>query len=112
MSREEISSLQFLPPWGLRGDMLNYGLGLMSCYSITDVPSIVSGGYLYMFDPRGMAFALPSNHSPAAKMFTLTGIGIFHFCFASFMKLHLIRLLFFFPSNKVTLFPCELQVPI
>ncbi|KAJ0674652.1 putative transcription factor C2H2 family [Helianthus annuus] len=76
LSREEISSLQFLPPWGLRGDMLNYGLGLMSCYSITDVPSVVSGGYLYMFDPRGMAFALPSSHSPAAKMFTLTGTNL------------------------------------
>ncbi|KAI3696119.1 hypothetical protein L1987_79128 [Smallanthus sonchifolius] len=76
LSREEISSLQFLPPWGLRGDMLNYGLGLMSCYSITDVPSILSGGYLYMFDPRGMAFALPSSHSPAAKMFTLAGTNL------------------------------------
>lgn len=76
LSREEISSLQFLPPWGLRGDMLNYGLGLMSCYSITDLPSVVSGGYLYMFDPRGMAFAPPSSHSPAAKMFTLTGTNL------------------------------------
>ncbi|KAL8224267.1 hypothetical protein R6Q57_019742 [Mikania cordata] len=76
LSWEEISSLQFLPPWGLRGDMLNYGLGLMSCYSITDFPSVVSGGYLYMFDPRGMAFALPSSHSPAAKMFTLTGTNL------------------------------------
>lgn len=75
MSREEISSLKFLPPWGLRGDMLNYGLGLMSCYSITDLPSVVSGGFLYMFDPCGKAFTLPSSsHSPAAKMFTLTGI--------------------------------------
>ncbi|XP_076890119.1 uncharacterized protein LOC143541094 [Bidens hawaiensis] len=76
LSREEISSLQFLPPWGLRGDMLNYGLGLMSCYSVTDVPSVVSGGYLYMFDPRGMAFALPSSRSPAAKMFTLAGTNL------------------------------------
>lgn len=84
LSREEISSLQFLPPWGLRGDMLNYGLGLMSCYSVTDLPSVISGGYLYMFDPRGMAFAPPaSNHSPAAKMFTLTGIGIFRYFIAS-----------------------------
>ncbi|KAL4575550.1 hypothetical protein LXL04_022397 [Taraxacum kok-saghyz] len=76
LSREEISSLQFLPPWGLRGDMLNYGLGLMSCYSVTDLPSVVSGGYLYMFDPCGKAFALPSSHSPAAKMFTLTGTNL------------------------------------
>lgn len=94
MSREEISSLQFLPPWGLRGDMLNYGLGLMSCYSITDVPSVVSGGYLYMFDPRGMAFALPSSRSPAAKMFTLAGIGIFCYLFENFIMLHLLRLVY------------------
>lgn len=76
LSREEISSLQFLPPWGLRGDMVNYGLGLMSCYSVTDLPSVVSGGYLYMFDPCGKAFAPPSSHSPAAKMFTLTGTNL------------------------------------
>ncbi|GJW33592.1 sacsin isoform X1 [Tanacetum coccineum] len=76
LSREEISSLQFLPPWGLRGDMLNYGLGLMSCYSVTDLPSVISGGYLYMFDPRGMAFSPPSSQSPAAKMFTLTGTNL------------------------------------
>nr|XP_043609454.1 sacsin [Erigeron canadensis] len=76
LSTEEISSLQFLPPWGLRGDMLNYGLGLMSCYSVTDLPSVVSGGFLYMFDPRGMAFASPSSHSPAAKMFTLKGTNL------------------------------------
>lgn len=65
--------------------MLNYGLGLMSCYSITDLPSVLSGGYLYMFDPRGMAFALPSSHSPAAKMFNLTGICIFCHVFANYV---------------------------
>ncbi|KAL7617236.1 hypothetical protein Lser_V15G02901 [Lactuca serriola] len=76
-SREEISSLKFLPPWGLRGDMLNFGLGLTSCYSITDLPSVVSGGFLYMFDPCGKAFTLPSSsNSPVAKMFTLTGTNL------------------------------------
>ncbi|CAI9277352.1 unnamed protein product [Lactuca saligna] len=59
----------------LRGDMLNYGLGLTSCYSITDLPSVVSGGFLYMFDPCGKAFTLPSSsHSPVANMFTLTDL--------------------------------------
>lgn len=73
LSREEVASLQFLPPWSLRGDTLNYGLGLLSCYFISDLPSVVSGGYFYIFDPHGMAFAAPPSHAPAAKMFTLIG---------------------------------------
>lgn len=73
LSREEVSSLQFLPPWRLRGNTLNYGLGLLSCYFICDLLSIVSGDYFYMFDPRGLALALPSTCSPAAKMFSLAG---------------------------------------
>lgn len=73
LSREEVSSLQFLPPWRLRGNTLNYGLGLLSCYFICDLLSIVSGDYFYMFDPRGLALAMPSTCSPAAKMFSLTG---------------------------------------
>lgn len=73
LSREEVSCLQFLPPWRLRGNTLNYGLGLLSCYFLCDLLSIVSGGYFYMFDPRGLALATPSTCSPAAKMFSLTG---------------------------------------
>ncbi|KAJ4822812.1 hypothetical protein Tsubulata_015814 [Turnera subulata] len=76
MNREEVSSLQLLPPWRLRGDTLNYGLGLLSCYFICDLLSIVSGDYFYMFDPSGLALGVPSSHSPAAKMFSLTGTNL------------------------------------
>lgn len=74
LSREEVSSLQLLPPWRLRGDTLNYGLGLLSCYSISDLPSIVSGGYFYIFDPHGLALPGSSSHGPTAKVFSLIGI--------------------------------------
>lgn len=74
LSREEIASLQFRPPWNLRGDTLSYGLGLLSCYSISDLPSVVSNGYFYMFDPRGLALTVPSGRGPAAKMFSLMGM--------------------------------------
>ncbi|KAH7569811.1 hypothetical protein JRO89_XS05G0003000 [Xanthoceras sorbifolium] len=76
LNREEVSSLQLLPPWRLRGDTLNYGLGLLSCYFICDVLSIVSGGYFYMFDPRGSVLCVPSSHSPAAKVFSLIGTNL------------------------------------
>ena len=73
LNREEISGLQLLPPWGLRTNTLNYGLGLLSCYFICDLLSIISGGYFYMFDPRGVALSVASSHAPAAKMFSLIG---------------------------------------
>ncbi|KAK1566595.1 hypothetical protein Q3G72_001766 [Acer saccharum] len=76
LSREEISSLQLLPPWRLRGDTLNYGLGLLSCYFICNFMSIVSGGYFYMFDPHGSVLSVPSSHSPAAKVFSLIGTNL------------------------------------
>ncbi|XP_057477891.1 uncharacterized protein LOC130765480 [Actinidia eriantha] len=76
LSMEELSILQFLPPWRLRGDTLNYGLGLLSCFHICDLPSIVSGGCLYMFDPRGLAFAVPSSSASATKMFSLIGTNL------------------------------------
>lgn len=76
LSREELSNLQFLPPWRLRGDTLNYGLGLLSCFHICDLPSVVSGGCLYMFDPRGLAFAAPSSSASVAKMFSLIGSNL------------------------------------
>lgn len=76
LSREEISNLQFLPPWRLRGNTINYGLGLVGCYSICHLLSIISGGYFYMFDPRGLVLAAPSSSSPSAKMFSLIGMHI------------------------------------
>ncbi|KAK9115561.1 hypothetical protein Sjap_014508 [Stephania japonica] len=51
LSREEVSNLHLLPP--LSGNIICYGLGMLGCYSICDLPSIVSGGYFYMFDPYG-----------------------------------------------------------
>lgn len=78
LTREEISSLQLLPPWRLRGDILNYGLGLFSCYFLCDFLSVLSGGYYYMFDPRGLALAVSSNHGPAAKVFSLLGISFMY----------------------------------
>lgn len=76
LSREEVSTLQLCPPWRLRGDTLNYGLGLLSCYSISDLPSVVSDGYFYMFDPRGLTLSLPPSHSPTTKMFSLRGTNV------------------------------------
>lgn len=73
LSREEVTSLQFLPPWRLRGDTLNYGLGLLSSFSVCDLLSVMSGGYYYIFDPRGLVLAPSSSHSPGAKVFSLTG---------------------------------------
>ncbi|GAB4842780.1 hypothetical protein Ancab_012755 [Ancistrocladus abbreviatus] len=81
LSREEVSSLQFLPPWRLRSDTLNYGLGLLSSYFVCDLLSVMSGGYYYMFDPRGLALAPPASHSPAAKVFSLIGSNLMErFC--------------------------------
>lgn len=74
LSREEFSNFQLLPPWRLRGNTINYGLGLVSCYSICDLLSVVSGGYFYMFDPRGLVLAALSTNAPSAKMFSLIGI--------------------------------------
>ncbi|KAL6189694.1 hypothetical protein ACLB2K_036097 [Fragaria x ananassa] len=76
LSREEVSSLQFLPPWRLRGATVNYGLALLSCYFVCDLLSVVSGGYYYMFDPCGSVLAAPSTCTPAAKMFSLTGTNL------------------------------------
>ncbi|XP_075490038.1 uncharacterized protein LOC142528761 isoform X2 [Primulina tabacum] len=73
LSGDEVASLQFLPPWNLRGDTLNYGLGLLSCFSISDLPSVLSDGFFYIFDPRGVAIAPPSSHLPSAKVFPLKG---------------------------------------
>lgn len=89
LSREEVSSLQFLPPWRLRGNTLNYGLGLLSCYFLCDLLSIVSGGYFYIFDPRGLVLATPSTCSPSAKMFSLTGnfAGIIYLSVSSLVRM-------------------------
>lgn len=74
LSGDEVASLQFLPPWSLRGDTINYGLGLLSCFSISDLPSVISDGFLYIFDPQGVVIATSTMHSPSAKVFPLRGI--------------------------------------
>ncbi|CAI8605288.1 unnamed protein product [Vicia faba] len=76
LSREEFSSLQLLPPWRLRGNTVNYGLGLVCCYSVCELLSVVSGGYFYMFDPRGLVLAGVSTNAPSAKMFSLIGTDL------------------------------------
>ncbi|PIN27221.1 hypothetical protein CDL12_00014 [Handroanthus impetiginosus] len=76
LNGDEMASLQFLPPWSLRGDTLNYGLGLLSCFSITDLLSVISDGCLYIFDPRGVTIGTPSAHSPSAKVFPLRGTNL------------------------------------
>lgn len=67
--------MQFRPPWKLRGDTLNYGLGLLSCYYVCDLLSIISGGYFYIFDPRGIALSVAAKSAPGAKVFSLIGIS-------------------------------------
>lgn len=74
LSGDEVASLQFLPPWSVRGDTLNYGLGLLSCFSISDLLSVISDGCLYMFDPRGLALATPAGRTPSGKVFPLKGM--------------------------------------
>ncbi|MQL84580.1 hypothetical protein Taro_017078 [Colocasia esculenta] len=74
LSRDELCNLQFSPPWKLRGATVNYGLGLLSCHFVSDLLSVLSGGYLYMFDPLGLAFAPHSTVTPSAKVFSLIEI--------------------------------------
>ena len=74
LSREEFSNFQLRPPWRLRGNTINYGLGLVSCYSICDLLSVISGGFFYMFDPHGLVLGTPLTNAPSAKMFSLIGI--------------------------------------
>ncbi|KAK7407784.1 hypothetical protein VNO78_09866 [Psophocarpus tetragonolobus] len=76
LSREEFSNFQLRPPWRLRGNTINYGLGLVCCYSICDLLSIISGGYFYMFDPHGLVLGAPSTNAPSAKMFSLIGTDL------------------------------------
>ncbi|XP_068639684.1 uncharacterized protein [Aristolochia californica] len=76
LSREEICNLQFRPPWKIRGTTLNYGLGLLSCFAICNLLSVVSSGYFYVFDPHGLALAAPAGRAPSAKMFSLIGTNL------------------------------------
>ncbi|CAM8938869.1 unnamed protein product [Rhodiola kirilowii] len=76
LSRDEITSLQLLPPWRLRGQTINYGLGLFSCFFLCDLLSIVTGDNYYVFDPLGLAFSVSSGQAPAARVFSLSGTNL------------------------------------
>ncbi|CAH9144035.1 unnamed protein product [Cuscuta epithymum] len=81
LSKDEVASLQYLPPWSLHGQTVNYGLGLLSCFSISDFLLVVSDGCLYMLDPRGLVLPLSENRTSTAKVFSLRGtnlVGRFH----------------------------------
>lgn len=73
MTREEVCSLQLPPPWKLRGNILNYGLGLLSSYFVCDTLTILSGGYFYIFDPLGLTGGASSTATSSARFFSLIG---------------------------------------
>ncbi|CAF2017384.1 unnamed protein product [Brassica napus] len=76
LTREEVCSLQLLSQWRVKGETLNYGLGLLSCFFMCDLLSIVSGGNFYMFDPQGATLSASTTQAPAAKMFSLIGTNL------------------------------------
>jgi hypothetical protein len=80
MSREEVCSLQLPPPWKLRGNILNYGLGLLSGYFVCDTLTILSGGYFYIFDPLGLTGGASSTATSSARFFSLIGEVWPHIC--------------------------------
>ncbi|WOK94827.1 sacsin [Canna indica] len=71
LSMEELCSLHLPPPWKIQGNTLHYGLGLISGYFLCDLMTIVSGGYLYIFDPLGLVLSAHSNGGPSARLFSL-----------------------------------------
>lgn len=92
LSREEVCGLHLPPPWKIRGNAVNYGLGLVSSYFVCDLLTIVSGGYFYIFDPLGLALAAPSNTGPSAKLFSLIGTDLterFHDQFYPMLSQHI-----------------------
>ncbi|OAE21027.1 hypothetical protein AXG93_606s1120 [Marchantia polymorpha subsp. ruderalis] len=83
LTTEEVCNLQGYPPTKLRGQICDFGSGLLSVYSITDLPFIVSSGCLYLFDPSGQILAasladgqaVPSG-TPVGKAYSLTGTDL------------------------------------
>jgi sacsin len=73
LNREEVCSFQLPPPWKLRGNILNYGLGLLSSYFVCDTLTILSGGYFYIFDPLGLTGGATSTATSSARYFSLLG---------------------------------------
>ncbi|KAL0905364.1 hypothetical protein M5K25_023777 [Dendrobium thyrsiflorum] len=71
LSTEEVHSLQLPPPWKIRGNTLNYGLGFVGSYFICDIMTIVTGGCFFIFDPLGLVLPASSGGTPSAKLFSL-----------------------------------------
>lgn len=64
----------------LRGQICDFGSGLLSMYSVTDLPFIVSSGCLYLFDPSGQVLAASladgqavASGTPVGKAYSLSG---------------------------------------
>ncbi|KAL2612990.1 hypothetical protein R1flu_024682 [Riccia fluitans] len=83
LTTEEVCNLQGYPPAKLRAQICDYGSGLLSVYSITDIPFIVSGGCLYLFDPSGQILAasladgqVVTSGTPVGKAYSLTGTDL------------------------------------
>lgn len=87
MSREEVCSLQLPPPWKLKGNILNYGLGLLSSYFVCDTLSILSGGYFYIFDPLGLTGGTTSTATSSARFFSLIGVFLLKIMFVRLLIL-------------------------
>ncbi|KAJ7566796.1 hypothetical protein O6H91_02G118900 [Diphasiastrum complanatum] len=57
LSTEEVCALQTFPPIKIQGKVCRYGSSLLSCYHATDLLNVVSGGFLYLFDPSGLTLS-------------------------------------------------------
>lgn len=57
LTTSEVCVLLANPPAKLRGQLCQYGSGLLGAYHITELPFIVSSGFLYLFDPSGQVLA-------------------------------------------------------
>ncbi|CAM6095372.1 unnamed protein product [Calypogeia fissa] len=82
LTAEEICNLQGYPPTRIRGQICDFGSGLLSLYSVTDLPFIVSSGCLYLFDPSGQVLAASladgqavASGTPVGKAYSLSGSG-------------------------------------
>lgn len=81
LTTEEVCILQANPPPKLRGQVCQYGTGLLGAYHVTELPFVVSGGCLYLFDPPGQVLASsltdgrasPSDGNPVGKAYSLKG---------------------------------------
>ncbi|MCO5547273.1 hypothetical protein L7F22_000720 [Adiantum nelumboides] len=83
LTTEEVCNLQLSPSWSRRGQNNNYGAGLLSCYTLTNLLLLVSKGCLYLFDPSGsiLASSITKNRpsvtgSAQGKVYTLQGTDI------------------------------------